>query len=589
MLITVEAMARHGDTDKAIYEKLGISHQTFYRWLNKHGEFCEAYKRGKASTDAQINLICESALERLIIGCEYKEKRTELIANPSDPQNPKIQKQIITTKKIMPNLGAIIWWQKNRDGLRWIDGNYQEQQQFGDKRVIGFDFVEISESEIKAQAKLYKHQAQFVNTAHLYPALVGGYGSGKTFSGIRRFLKLAEMRNKQGIKDPLFFYGAPTRELIDTIFLLELEETLQGYGIPYKHDQKGHIFYVYSKDFPFRIKLLTLDKDNWRRIIGFEATDGWLDEFDILPIKHQPEIWRKCIGRLRKCDKATLAITTTPEGHKYVYQLHEEKKIELITASSDDNKSLPQSYLDELEANYDEQHIKMYKHGEFVNLAGMQAIYQFKRSRLIDPLNYDDLPENLTVGIDFNVDPFCLTVSAMIDGVKITFDCFYIRNLAGAGSYESYTDKAMNILLAKYPNQFYNENYLDKNAKRVFKLEARPDMTGGARKTSARTTDLKIIRKYMLTIKGTYNPLVSERLNVANISMAKEQWKITSNCTELIKDLEYVVTDQYGELVKDDSGQGRYRGHLLDAVTYDVYHEFKHIYGHRPTVTARGL
>lgn len=421
---------------------------------------------------------------------------------------------------------------------------------------------------LAANVELYDHQADFVETDHLHPAIIGGYGCGKTFAVIMRILERIRLRNEQKVSNPLIAYGAPTHDLVNTIFLPDFLNMLRMMRIKFDEHKGDRMIVLKNRGLKGTVKYLTLN--NPERIVGFSAADIIYDETGILPMKTQALAWKNGLARLRQCDGGTLAIATTPEGLKKEYELIEEGKLQLINASTLQNKHLPQSYIDELISNYDEQHQQMYVHGKFVNLMGSKAIYQ--PVEYIEPLKPDETPHEITLGIDFNVDPFCVAVSGFVKGVKITFDEFYIRNLGGADGYASYTDKAMGIVLQRYPNLYWREAKKMPMQTNCYNITARPDMTGGARKTAAGITDIQIINKHGITLDPTSqsNPYVTDRLKISNIAIAKGLWKITKNCEQLKKDVDNVVTDEFGEIIKED----KMRTHMLDAVTYDVYRDF---------------
>jgi len=170
-----------------------------------------------------------------------------------------------------------------------------------------------------------------------------------------------------------------------------------------------------------------------------------------------------------------------------------------------------------------------------------------------------------------------MTVSAMWNGVKITFDEFYIRNQGAVNGYSSYVDKALNMLLNKYPNATFalmKEKTLDNKVNKVYTLMARPDATGRNRNVSAAITPLMEIKSYGIGLEAfiNNNPAVTDRLNVANTALSKGNALITENCVNLIEDIEKVTVDQYGEI--DKKNNDKMRTHILDAWTYDVYWEF---------------
>ena len=429
--------------------------------------------------------------------------------------------------------------------------------------------------KVRAKIKLFPHQMEYVMSEHPRTAIIAGYGAGKTYSNVQKTLRLLSLRNKQGIKNALIFYAAPTYDLIYSTYYIELIETLDRYRIKYHEDKQHHSIIIDAPELKGVVKLISLDK--YKNLVGFTATDGILDEFDVLPVERQKATWTRALARLRGCENGTLSITTTPEGHKYCYELYKAGIIHQITASSEDNKSLPESFINDLYDCYDEAHVQMYIKGQYTNLAGLRAMYNYREEMLIDPIDVSKIGRQITVGMDFNVNPFCMTVSYMAAPKhKITFDEFYIRNAGGADGYGSFTDKAMMLLLQKYPNRWYQQN-IDPSIPdhQLYDITVCPDMTGVARKTSSSITDIVILKKYLVKVVGTVNPPVSARIKIANIAMQKGIWQITKNCKNLIQDFEMCVTDEHGELLKDESKVSKDRTHILDACTYDVYQTFK--------------
>jgi len=432
--------------------------------------------------------------------------------------------------------------------------------------------------KVRAKISLYPHQYEYVTSKHPRCSIIGGYGSGKTYANIQRTMYLLKLRQGKAY----IFYAAPTYDLIFSTYYPDLINTLDSYCIKYHEDKQHHTIIIDTPELHGTIKLISLEK--YKNLIGFTATDGILDEFDVIAVNRQREIWTRALARLRGCDNGTLSITSTPEGHKLCYELHKAGTIKQITASTTDNKSLPASFIDDMMLCYDEAHVAMYLNGQYMNLAGLRAMYNYREHDIIPPVDTDSIPINLTVGMDFNVDPFCLTVSYMKpakyeNGImiererKITFDEFYIHNAGGCDGYGSFTDKAMMLLLQRYPNQWYKSN-IDNTVEKVYNIDIRPDMTGKHRSTSSNITDLTILKKYGCTISGTVNPPVSSRLKIANIALQKKLWSVTSNCVNLIKDMEMCVTDEHGDLLKDNT-VSKDRTHMLDAVTYDVFQEYR--------------
>lgn len=107
--------AAHGLTDKEIASNLSITTTTFYRWMNAHSSFCDAIKNGRLMRDVCV----ENALFRLAIG--DVEESTEVIEEKTiwtkAGEEKVIERWTRTTKrKIPPQLGATIFFLKNRMG-----------------------------------------------------------------------------------------------------------------------------------------------------------------------------------------------------------------------------------------------------------------------------------------------------------------------------------------------------------------------------------------------------------------------------------------------------------------------------------------
>jgi hypothetical protein len=119
--IRAEGLARQGMIDKQIYKALGISHETFYRYLKIYPEFSEALKKGKSPVDTEV----ENALLKRALGYEYEETMIEY----KPPEGGKDEKDKTakpvaikkTMKQVIPDVTAQIYWLKNRRPDKWRD------------------------------------------------------------------------------------------------------------------------------------------------------------------------------------------------------------------------------------------------------------------------------------------------------------------------------------------------------------------------------------------------------------------------------------------------------------------------------------
>lgn len=120
--IIIDAI-RNGDTNEVAANKGGITRKTFYEWMNTKSDFCGAVKSAKAEYEEwELNGILADAkksLKVLICGQEYDETKTEYEQDPRDPGRPRIKRQTVTRKKVLPSATAVIFALCNRDPEHW--------------------------------------------------------------------------------------------------------------------------------------------------------------------------------------------------------------------------------------------------------------------------------------------------------------------------------------------------------------------------------------------------------------------------------------------------------------------------------------
>jgi len=103
-------MARAGLIDAEIAEELKVSVATVHNWKNKHPEFIDALKRGKAIPDDKVEL----SLYQRALGYEYVETTREA-------KEGELEVTKTVTKQQAPDVIAQIFWLKNRRPERWRD------------------------------------------------------------------------------------------------------------------------------------------------------------------------------------------------------------------------------------------------------------------------------------------------------------------------------------------------------------------------------------------------------------------------------------------------------------------------------------
>ena len=262
-------------------------------------------------------------------------------------------------------------------------------------------------------------QAEFFNSNAEYVAAVAGFGSGKTEAAI---IKIIHSKLKYPGIDQA--YLAPTYSLIGSIFYPRVAEMLAEIGVRFKVVSGKNEVRIAGHG---RIICRTMDDPN--SIVGWEVGDAVMDEFDLLPTDKALLVMKKVSARCRqkfpdgKVNQKM--VTTTPEGFKATYQLFKKDPLEnsqLIQMSTESNShNLPVGYVESLKAQYPEQLIAAYLHGEFVNLTAGTVYYAFDRSAC-DSRWVQRPRETLHIGMDFNVRNMAAIVHIFRDGCLVAVD-----------------------------------------------------------------------------------------------------------------------------------------------------------------------
>jgi len=110
-----ESLAIEGLTDSEIAKRMNIARSTLYKWKNDFSTFSDALKSGKEPADAKVKL----SLFKRAIGYTVNEKKVIVELDAEGNQKPaRIE---TTTKHIVPDTIAQIFWLKNRLPEDWRD------------------------------------------------------------------------------------------------------------------------------------------------------------------------------------------------------------------------------------------------------------------------------------------------------------------------------------------------------------------------------------------------------------------------------------------------------------------------------------
>lgn len=260
--------------------------------------------------------------------------------------------------------------------------------------------------DVKASVHCLPSQLRFINSDHKHPFFIGGLGVGKSSGIAKRCLNLIQKRHQAGIK-AFIFVASLTSSLANDTVVPEIQSHLEEYNLSYRWVASPDVrkFRVYIQDTEHIIKIVSMDKPE-TSFVGYNATDGILDEFDVLPEHKKKLAWKKALGRTRKkfflrdskgnyllsndgkklTGVPTLAIATTPEYKGFTEYLcvrsayedengktlteKREPIAEYIRAETEENPFLSDDYLDTLKLNLDPKRFSAYTKGYFENFQG---------------------------------------------------------------------------------------------------------------------------------------------------------------------------------------------------------------------------
>ena len=389
-----------------------------------------------------------------------------------------------------------------------------------------------------------KPQFKYINTPSKFPALVAGFGAGKTEAAVQRCI-IGKLRNPTTNRG---FYE-PTYDLIRMIAWPRFEELLTELKIPYKL-HKSPLNYI---DLGAYGKIIFRSMENINRIIGYAHADADIDELDTLKESDAASAFRAIVARNREIkpngEPNTVGVTTTPEGFKFVYKnwkQHPREGFELIQAPTSSNPHLPSDYVDTLRSIYPTNLLAAYLEGEFVNLSQGTVYNGYNRDK-----NQSDLEitrfDFLMIGMDFNVTNMSAVVFIYREGIYHA-----VKELTGI--YD--TPAMIHTLKTKWPDH---------------NIAIYPDASGASRKTvNASISDITLLESAGYECRAPKkNPFIKDRVMAANAGFESQQVMVNSEtCPDLSSSLEQLTYDSNG---MPDKSSGI--DHLIDAATYPIAHE----------------
>jgi len=366
---------------------------------------------------------------------------------------------------------------------------------------------------------LTEPQLEFVASMDAHPGIVGGLGSGKTRAGTMRAVALL-------LSDPGANIGVflPTYDLLKLRAMPGVEEDLQMVGAQYTINKSEFRIDVAGYGF-----IIFRSYDNPTRIVSFEIAHAIVDEIDTLKKDQAELVWRKISERVRqkRARPNSVAVVTTPDQgiNGFVYEKwvkKQQKGYRLIKAPTTSNPFLPDGYVDQIRANYDPILADLYINGEFVSLNDKKVYHFYNRQRHYTPRTIQQ-GDWLHVSIDFNVGGCCATTWVIEDNKPKAVDEFVSHD----------TQDFINNL-TRYAGH---------------KITIYPDASGGASRTNAAESDIKMIERAGYSVDApSMNPAIRDRVNAFNALFAHGRIEINSDrCPNLANALEVQGYTERGE------------------------------------------
>lgn len=394
-------------------------------------------------------------------------------------------------------------------------------------------------------------QSAFVYSKATFPAFVGGFGSGKTAAAIARIMRLKRLYPNKDVA-----YYLPTYPLVEDIAFQRFPALFEKNNIAYKLNQQKSVIETDIGRILFR------NMEQPDRIVGYEVAHSICDELDTLPLEKAKNVWNKIIARNRQkifspsgvpMDN-TVAVATTPEGFRFVYQMWGKEPrpgYEIIRAKTMDNEAnLPPSYIQSLKDTYSENLLAAYLDGQFVNLTAGSVYAEFDR-HLNASNECIQRGEMLHIGVDFNVNNVSAAVAVLRNNTV-----HFVQELTGVRDTPTLI-MALKERYAGHPITIY------------------PDASGGATKSvNASLSDITLLRGAGFTVLAhSKNPAIRDRVASVNQMIhnqgSRRLFVRFDTCPTMVEGLEQQAYDKNGD--PDKSGG---LDHLNDALGYLVAYKF---------------
>lgn len=403
-------------------------------------------------------------------------------------------------------------------------------------------------SSLRIKYNPLEYQSKFHNSKSFKVGLVGGYGSGKSYSLIMHMLKLANLN--RGCSIGLL---CPTLKMARRDVIPTFQEIARANRI--HHTLNKSEYSIYLPQTKTTIWIFHAEDDG-QSIRGPNLAAMLINEFTLI----SEPTYLAALARVRdpKAKFMQVAMSGTFEEFGGVYDLvTEDQGCELIYASTRQNKYLPESYVKMLESSYDEEMQKQYIDGLPVRRLGKVAAKLFRRDKHVTDASSFNPEEDVWISIDFNVEPMSAVLWNHNPNALVKLKAFDEVALFGSDTPE----------LARVLGQKLAELGVSKEKVRLY-----PDPAGNARSTKGlNRTDIQILRDagfpnilFHRSIKS-----VKDCMNAVNALFDQDSIIVHPRCKNLIADLEQIKWKDSGfEFDKSNPKRSHWLDGMKDMINF---------------------
>lgn len=370
-----------------------------------------------------------------------------------------------------------------------------------------------------------------------FKVVIAGRRFGKTHLSIRELCFHARAPEQE------VWYVAPTYKQAKMIVFKKLRKRLLELRWVKKVNETNMTFELKNGS---TISLKGADNYDSLRGVGLDYLV--LDEFADI----DPEAWYETLRPTLADKQGSALFIGTPKGMNWakdLYDMAEDYPDEWASFqyTTVEGGNVKPEEVEAARRSLDERTFRQEFEATFETFSG-RIFYAFSRQYNLEAFT-GDLPYELHVGVDFNVDPITAVVAAKSGNVLWVIDELKIHG--------SNTDELVQELQSRYPTQ---------------RIVAYPDPAGAQRKTSAGgRTDHTILRNAGFTVKApaSHNS-VRDGINAVNAKLRSSTGETTlvidPKCKYVIECLEKQTYKEGTSIPDKDSGFD----HMNDALRYMV-------------------